>query len=315
MGDATPAVTARSALEVKDFQATGFDPFGQLRARPLSSDQECCATARAFANRIAELQVCNDSLSESLCQERKARAEAEETGRTKDQFLATVSHELRTPLTAILGWLEILRHQDVDPQMVHGLEVIERSAHAQRQLIEDLLDVARIKTGKLELERSPVRLSSIVDEAIDTLRPSAEAKDINLRSQSSDDSDFVLGDRSRLLQVIWNLLSNAIKFTPRGGRVLVEVEKVGSQIEIKISDTGAGISADFLPYIFEPFRQLPGASRRQGLGLGLAVVRNLIELHGGEVHAESFGEGYGSCFTVSLPVMQSVTAARAGNAI
>lgn len=315
MGDATPVVTTSSVLEVKDFQASGFDRFGRLLMRPPSSAQERCASARALADRIVELHTHNASLSEALVQERKARAEAEEISRTKDQLLATVSHELRTPLTAILGWLEILRNQDVDPQMVHGLEVIERSAHVQRQLIEDLLDVARIKTGKLELERSPVRLSSIVDEAIDTLLPAAEAKDINLRSQSSDDSDFVLGDRSRLLQVIWNLLSNAIKFTPRGGRVLAEVEKVGSQIEVKISDTGAGISADFLPYIFEPFRQLPGASRRQGLGLGLAVVRNLIELHGGEVHGESSGEGCGSRFTVCLPVMLSVTAARAGNAI
>ena len=317
MRDATPFVTTSIAAYVKDFQQVdGFDPFQRQLTQPPYSEQERCATARALAMQIEGLQTLNGSLSDALSQERKARLEAEEISRKKDRLLATVSHELRTPLTAILGWLQILRKEKVDPRMVHGLEIIERNAQAQNRLIEDLLDVVRIKTGKLKIERIPVRLLSIVDEVIEALGPSAEAKDIELRRYSGDIDDFVLGDPSRLQQIIWNLLSNAIKFTPGGGRVLVQVEQVGSKIETKINDTGAGISADFMPHIFEPFRQPLGSISGNGLGLGLAVVRHLVELHGGEVRAASSGEGCGSCFTVSLPAMTSrATSAGSSNAI
>lgn len=317
MRDATPFVTAPNAAYVKDFQQVdGVDPFQRQLTQPPYSEQIRCANARALAMEIEGLQTRNASLSDALSQERKARLEAEEISRKKDQLLATVSHELRTPLTAILGWLQILRKDKVDPRMVHGLEIIERNAQAQNRLIEDLLDVVRIKRGKLKIERIPVRLLSIVDEVIEALGPSAEAKDIEFRRYSGDVDDFVLGDPSRLRQIIWNLLSNAIKFTPREGRVLIEVEQVGSKIETKINDTGAGISADFLPHIFEPFRQLGGSISGNGLGLGLTIVSHLVELHGGEVHATSSGEGCGSCFTVSLPVMTSrARAPSASNAI
>lgn len=303
MRDATPFVTTPIAAYAKDFQQVdGFHPFPQLLAQPPYSEQERCANARAFPMQIEDLKKLNASLADALSQERKARLEAEEINRKKDQLLATVSHELRTPLTAILGWLQILRKEKSDPRMVHGLEIIQRNAQAQNRLIEDLIDVVRIKRGKLKIERILVRLLPIVDEVIEALRPSADAKDIELWRYRDCVDDFVLGDPSRLRQIMWNLLSNAIKFTPRGGRVLVQVELVGSKIETKINDTGAGISADFLPHIFEPFRQPEDAISGNGLGLGLAVVHELVELHGGEVHAASSGKGHGSCFTVSLPM-------------
>lgn len=303
MRDATPFVTTPSAAYVKEFQETdGFDPFQRLLAPSLYTESEDCANGSRLAKEIASLQTLNASLSETLIQERKSRLEAEEISRSKDRLLATVSHELRTPLTAILGWLQILRHEKAGSRIVHGLEIIERNAQAQDRLIEDLLDVVRIKTGKLKIDRILVRLLSIVDDVIEALRPLAEAKDIELRRYSGEVDDFVVGDPSRLRQIIRNLLSNAIKFTPQGGRVLVEVEQAGSGIEIKINDTGAGISPDFLPHIFEPFQQPADSKSGNGLGLGLAVVRHLVELHGGEVHAASSGKGCGSCFTVSLPV-------------
>jgi len=317
MRDATPFVTTPTPAHLKEFQQIdGFDPFQQLLAQPPYSQQEHCANGRALAKQVEGLQTLNASLSDALYQERKARLEAEEISHKKDQLLATVSHELRTPLTAILGWLQILRKEKVDPRMVHGFEIIERNAQVQNRLIEDLLDVVRIKTGKVRINKILVRLLSIVDEVIETLRPSAEAKDIELRRYSGCVDDFVLGDPFRLRQIIWNLLANAIKFTPGGGRVLVQVELAGCTIETKINDTGAGINADFLPHIFEPFRQCEDAISGNGLGLGLAVVRHLVELHGGEVHAASSGEGHGSCFTVSLPVMTShPTAAGSSNEI
>jgi signal transduction histidine kinase len=236
--------------------------------------------------------------------EHRARAEAEEINRTIDTFLATVSHELRTPLTAILGWSRVLRTEKPDTaKYTHGLETIERNARAQEQLIDDLLDVMRIKAGKLQLHVDPVELSSLIDSAIDSLRPLAESKHVRLQRITMSKTAYVLGDQTRLQQVMWNLLSNAIKFTPRGGSVSVQLERVGSHLEVKVTDTGEGIGPDFLPYVFEPYRQPDGSATGHGLGLGLAIVRQLVERHRGTVRAESSGKGQGSCLTVSLPLM------------
>ena len=234
--------------------------------------------------------------------ERLACTEAERNNRTKDAFLATASHELRTPLTAILGWSRILSGQKPDPSTyVHGLQTIERNARAQERLIDDLLDVMRIKTGKLRLHLGQVKLSRVIDSAIDSLQPLADAKHIRLQRITTAEAPCVLGDWDRLQQVMWNLLSNAIKFTPEGGHVMVHLERVGPHVEIKVTDNGAGIDQNFLPYVFEPYRQ-PDESASEGLGLGLAIVRQLVELHRGRVRAESSGKGQGSCITVSLPL-------------
>lgn len=230
---------------------------------------------------------------------------AQEANRVKDEFLATLSHELRTPLSAILGWTRILRTQQVDEAAsARGLETIERNTRLQAQLIEDLLDVSRIITGKLRLELQPVDLPAAVEAAIDTVRPAADAKELRLETTIDQTVGFVSGDPDRLQQVVWNLLSNAIKFTPRGGRLAVRVERSRSDAVITVTDTGKGIPASFLPHIFERFRQADSSSTRThgGLGLGLAIVRHLVELHRGHIRAESDGEGKGSSFVVHLPL-------------
>jgi PAS domain S-box-containing protein len=230
---------------------------------------------------------------------------AEDSSRLKDEFLATISHELRTPLTSILGWSRMLRsHQLSDEDYAKALETIERNAHSQAQLIDDLLDVSRIITGKLRMDVRPSDPNDFIEAAIEALKPAAVAKGVRVQKIMDTGVVSVPGDPVRLQQVIWNLLSNAIKFTPRGGRVQVRLERVNSHIEIVITDTGQGISADFLPFVFDRFRQADQRTSRQhgGMGLGLSIVRHLVELHGGSVKAESFGEGQGSCFTVQLPV-------------
>jgi signal transduction histidine kinase len=222
-----------------------------------------------------------------------------------------VSHELRTPLTAILGWSQVLRQVKPDESaFTRGLDTIDRSARAQEQLIEDLLDVMRIKTGKLRLQVAPVELSSVIDSAIDTLQPLADSKHIRMQLISASKTACVLGDQTRLQQVIWNLLSNAIKFTPRGGSVLIQLERVDSHMEVRVTDTGDGISPDFLPHVFEPYRQRDGSTRDHGLGLGLAIVNHLVKLHHGTVRAESPGKAQGACFTVRLPVIDANAAAQ-----
>jgi PAS domain S-box-containing protein len=236
---------------------------------------------------------------------RKARGEAEKASRLKDEFLATVSHELRTPLNAILGWARMLRMGMLDDQSrVRALETIERSAISQGQLIEDILDVSRIITGKLRLEVSPVEVEQLVAEAVESVRPSADAKGVRLQTLLDTTANFVRGDAHRLQQVIWNLLSNAIKFTPKGGRVQVAVSRADSHVEIAVMDTGQGISPEFLPFVFDRFRQADSSTIRShgGLGLGLAIVRHLTELHGGTVSAASAGEGQGATFSVRLPI-------------
>jgi PAS domain S-box-containing protein len=237
--------------------------------------------------------------------ERLARAEAEAASRAKDDFLATLSHELRTPLTAILGWARILRRGDVPgADTAHAVEVIERNAAVQSRLIEDLLDVSRIITGRVRLDIRPVSLAAVVEAALDAIRPAADAKSIALSFARTADRDLVTGDAARLQQVVWNLVSNAVKFTPRGGRVEVALECTPSEATIRVRDTGAGIGPDILPFVFDRFRQADSTSTRPhgGLGLGLAIVRHLVELHGGTVTAESEGEGRGALLSVRLPI-------------
>jgi PAS domain S-box-containing protein len=242
-----------------------------------------------------------------LLRERDARRHAEEADRLKDEFLATLSHELRTPLTSILGWASMIRNGEVEgSNAARAIETIERNARSQARLIDDLLDVSRIITGNLRLELHPLNLAPIVEAAVEALRPTADAKGIHLQPQFAAASCLVAGDGNRLRQVIWNLLSNAIKFTPGGGSVTIDLNCVESVVRLIVCDTGEGISAEFLPYVFDRFRQAEGSiSRKQGgLGLGLAVVRHLMELHGGNVSAKSDGPGKGSTFTVDLPQAQ-----------
>jgi PAS domain S-box-containing protein len=253
-----------------------------------------------------ELRESRSQLEELLKREQSARAEAEQANRLKDEFLATVSHELRTPLTAILGWAHLLRVKRFDEQSTaNALETIERNAHAQAQLIDDLLDVSRIIAGNLRLDVRQVEPGSFIEAAVEALRPAAEAKGVRIQRVLDTGVVSVAGDPARLQQVVWNLLSNAIKFTPGGGSVQVKLERIDSHIEIAVSDTGAGIKAEFLPHVFDRFRQADQKTTRQhgGLGLGLAIVRHLVELHGGTVEADSPGEGRGATFVVKLPVV------------
>jgi CheY-like chemotaxis protein len=236
----------------------------------------------------------------------RARAQAEAASRAKDAFLATISHELRTPLSPILAWTAMMEQGTLGPEQTRkALETIRRCARSQAQLVEDLLDVSRIIAGKMRLEVRPVELPAVIEAAVDVVRPAAEAKGIRLQLILDTKTASVSGDPDRLQQVIWNLLSNAVKFTPKGGRVTVVLERVNSHVEIAVSDTGSGISADFLPHVFDRFQQADTSTTRQypGLGLGLAIVRHIVEAHGGTVHAESPGPAQGAVFTVKLPLV------------
>jgi signal transduction histidine kinase/ActR/RegA family two-component response regulator len=254
---------------------------------------------------VADLHRVLDEREQLLAREQLARAEAESANRLKDEFLATVSHELRTPLTAIIGWSHMLQTDLVDAaSMAHGLATIERNAKAQAQLVEDILDVSRIITGKLRLNVESVDMASIINAAIDTMQLAADSKGIQLGVTLDPSARHISGDAGRLQQIIWNLLSNAIKVTPAGGSVLVRLERAEQHVQILVCDTGEGIHADFLPFIFDRFRQADASSTRRhgGLGLGLAIVRHLVELHGGTVQADSPGQGCGATFTIRLPL-------------
>ncbi|HEX7997302.1 MAG TPA: CHASE domain-containing protein [Pyrinomonadaceae bacterium] len=260
-------------------------------------------TALRMAANLAAVAVENVRLFE---RENKARTLAEESNRMKDEFLATVSHELRTPLTAIFGWSRLLSSGTLDAEAsTRAVETIERNARAQAQIIDDILDVSRIITGKLHFDVEAFELTNVVEAAINAVRPAADAKHIRLETVFENHPFLISGDQNRLQQVVWNLLSNAVKFTPAGGRVEVGLTQSGSHVEITVTDTGQGISPEFLPYVFDRFRQADASTTRQhgGLGLGLAIVRHLVELHGGTVSAESPGEGLGASFRVRLPLL------------
>lgn len=255
---------------------------------------------------ITERKEVEEQQGELLAREQGAREQAELANRTKDEFLATLSHELRTPLTAMLGWTWMLRSRELEKETYdRALETIERNVRAQAQLIDDLLDVSRIITGNLRLDVRPSELVPVIEAAMDIARPAAEAKGIKLEAELDRSASHALCDPARIQQVLWNLLANAVKFTPKNGRVSVRLDRVDSHLEISVTDTGAGISAEFLPYVFDRFRQADSSTTRMhgGLGLGLAIVRHLVELHGGMVRVASKGEGEGSVFTVSLPLM------------
>jgi signal transduction histidine kinase/ActR/RegA family two-component response regulator len=243
---------------------------------------------------------------DSLLQaEQAARLEAERSGRMKDEFLATLSHELRTPLSSILGWAHVLRKgKTLGEELEKGLETIERNARSQAQIIEDLLDMSRIISGKVRLEVELIDVRPVVESAIDTIRHAAEAKGVKVSTAFDSKPHAVSGDPSRLQQVFWNLLSNAVKFTPRDGLIEIALKEVGPYVEITVSDTGAGIDPAFMAHVFSRFRQADGSTTRRhgGLGLGLAIVKQLVELHGGTVQARSDGEGKGSAFVVTLPL-------------
>jgi signal transduction histidine kinase len=262
--------------------------------------------ALEFRRTREELRWQAARLSELLERERRARAEAERANRLKDDFLATVSHELRTPLNAVLGWAALMSNDKfVDlPEIRRGLKVIEKNARIQAQLIDDLLDLSLIVSGRIRLEIARVDLVSAVQSAIEAVRISAEQKRIEITHVLDPKAGPVRGDTSRLQQIVWNLLTNAVKFTPEGGKIHVVVRRVDLRVAISVTDTGIGIRQELLPIIFEQFRQGDNSLTRKygGLGIGLAVVKNLVELHGGYVEVHSAGEGQGATFTVSVPV-------------
>jgi signal transduction histidine kinase/ActR/RegA family two-component response regulator len=267
------------------------------------------ATAMRMATNLTAVAIENVRLLE---RESTARASAEESNRLKDEFLATVSHELRTPLTAILGWSRMLQGGSLETDMAtRAIETIKRNAKVQAQIIDDILDVSRIITGNLYLELHPIELPPVLESAINVVRPTAEAKGIQIEVNFEPEPAAVSGDSNRLQQVFWNLLSNAVKFTPAGGKVMVHLRHVDSKVEIEVADTGQGITSEFLPFVFDRFRQADSTSTRQhgGLGLGLAIARHLIEIHGGSIEARSHGEGQGATLTVRLPLVGSVTEA------
>lgn len=253
---------------------------------------------------ITTRKKTEEKLAQLLVRERTARADAEKANRLKDEFLATLSHELRTPLNAVIGWSRVLKIDRLDSEnATHAIEVIERNAWAQKQIIEDILDVSRVITGKLQLHLGPVDLVSVVNAALDAVKPALDAKYIRVETHLRDGLT-VIGDADRLQQVVWNLLSNASKFTPAGGTVWIRVDHDDAYYEIEIRDTGPGIDAEFLPHVFERFRQADGSTTRThgGLGLGLAIVRHLVELHGGVIAAANASSGSGAIFNVKLPL-------------
>jgi PAS domain S-box-containing protein len=279
--------------------------FDERSARIIEGLAAQASVAMDNARLFDALKRARAEAETSAAEKERLYREAQESSRLKDEFLATVSHELRTPLTAILGWAHMLRTGQFNgDSAMKACETIERNARAQSQLIDDLLDVSRIITGKLRIDVRPLDPNSFVEAAIEAVRPAAEAKGVRVQKIMDTGVVSVSGDPVRLQQVVWNLLSNAIKFTSRGGKVQVRLERVNSHIEIAVSDTGAGIAPDFLPHVFDRFRQADQGTTRQhgGMGLGLAIVRHLVELHGGTVSAESSGKGQGSTFTVLLPV-------------
>jgi PAS domain S-box-containing protein len=305
-------------------------PWGHIRAARMLSDQGQFLGHVGTIEDITERKQA-EAVNARIIREQAARAEAEAANRMKDEFIAILSHELRTPLNAILGWTHLITSRPCDERTVaNALEIIERNAHSQAKLIEDILDVSQIVRGKLQLERHPVNLISVVNAALDTVRSLAEVKAIALVADYDADTPLeVMGDAMRLQQVVWNLLTNAIKFTPEQGRVEIRVSTIGvseaadpgnpsSQwAQVQVIDTGIGIEPEFLPYVFERFRQADSTTTRThgGLGLGLAIVRHLVEQHQGQILADSPGHNQGSTFTVRLPHLQGQSLAQPAHSV
>ncbi len=275
----------------------------ELESRIVERTRELASANVALSAEIEErVRIEQDRVS-LLQREQAARLEAEAANRLKDEFLATLSHELRTPLNAIMGWAHVLGQSTGDrPTVQRAADVIRQNASAQAQMIEDILDVSRIVGGRLVLEAASVELRGVVEEVIESLAPAASAKNIHVERRLSD-GVHVCGDRERLQQIVWNLVSNALKFTPKGGRVEVELTEADGDAAVRVTDTGIGIPGEFLPFVFDRFRQADSSKSRRhsGLGLGMAIVRHLVELHGGTVSAESEGEGKGATFRLRLP--------------
>ena len=287
-----------------------------VRISPLSHDGQVIGTLTIIDDvtervaREAELQEQIEARTRLLSSEKLARNDAERANRLKDEFLATISHELRNPLNAILGWAHMLRLGKLTPANAErAVETIYRNAKSQAQLVADLLDVSRIISGKLRLDVRTVDLISIVNAAMDSVRPAAEAKSIRLQTMLDPAAGPISGDADRLEQIVWNLLTNAVKFTPKDGRIQVRVQRIDSHVEIVVSDSGVGISKEFLPYVFDRFRQADASTTRihGGLGLGLSIVHQLVDLHGGSVSVQSEGEGKGATFTIQLPFVGMVS--------
>ena len=288
--------TARQVSDTKDYT---------LRARKVSDD-ELGDFTDVFNQMLAQIQKQDLEIQAS-------RAQAQHASQLKDEFLATLSHELRTPMTPILGWAQVLQRTARDnPQVLQAAEVIERNARAQNRIVDDLLDMSRIISGKVRLEVQALDMAAVIRAGMDTVAAAAEARGIALESELEPGSGLTRGDPHRLQQVLWNLLSNAIKFTGSGGRVKVRMRRAGQEIEIEVADTGQGIAPEFLPHVFERFRQADSSNTRQhaGLGLGLAIVKQLVELHGGEVSVHSKGVDRGATFRVRLPVVAAGGGAR-----
>ena len=272
------------------------------------ADDELLRLASGIGGQIGQFtqrKRAETERAELFERERAARADAEKANRLKDEFLATLSHELRTPLNAVIGWSRMLGSGRLDLESAkHALEVIERNAWAQKQIIEDILDVSRVITGKLQLNRSPVDVVAVVDAALDAVRPAMEAKEIKIETIIDASLRPISGDSDRLQQVVWNVLSNAAKFTPNGGSVKISVNQAETHVLIQVSDNGPGIDPKFLPHVFERFRQGDGSITRThgGLGLGLAIVRHLVELHGGTIAVENRTDDPGATFTIRLPL-------------
>ncbi|XYI03994.1 response regulator [Sorangium sp. So ce1128] len=295
-------------------QDDGLHTYISIKCPILDAAGRPCAVC-GISTDISELKRAEEEREMLLHREQAARAELERTGRLKDEFLAMLSHELRTPLTAILGWSHLLLSRRASAEgMRRGLETIERSARAQSKLIDDLLDMSRIITGRLYLEVEEVNVTATIEAVLESVEPAAKVKGLRLEFSGGSAAGQLTGDPSRLQQIVWNLVNNAIKFTPRGGRVMASLHHDDSQVQITVSDTGVGIEPEFLPHVFERFRQADASSTRRygGLGLGLSIVRHLVELHGGTVEVASAGKNQGASFTVKLPRAARHAGATAG---
>jgi signal transduction histidine kinase/ActR/RegA family two-component response regulator len=297
----------------RNFHGAGLTEMAQTaRIEPLVDHGRVVGTITLIED-VTERVIAERELRNQIAASEQARRTAEEASRLKDEFLATLSHEIRTPLNAVIGWTRILRTQPSVRSRAHALEVIERNALSQMRLVEDLLDMARIISGKLRLKIDTVSLVEVAQTAVDVVAPGAAAKQVSVATTFAPDLPPVSGDGERLQQVIWNLLSNAVKFTESGGHITLDVGQVGANVRLTVADDGQGITTEFLPYVFDRFRQADAsASRRHGgLGLGLALVRQIVELHGGAVGVDSRGAKHGSSFWITLPAVTGVGPAEA----